>query len=284
MFATIGPAYSSELLPMALRSYLTAYTNMGFAVGQFLSMGVLQSLLNYPGDWSYCIPFAVQWIWPAPLFFIAFFMPESPWWQVRHGQYAAAEKTVQSIMSKDQKENACKIVAMMIHTDDIESEIESGSSYTDCYKGPNRRRTEIACLTFAGQVLAASQFAYSGTYFFEQAGMSADDSYQLALGGTAIAFIGTIIAWFLMKHFGRRSMYLGGMALMCTYLFIIGILDIARSKPSVKRAQSALCIIWLFTYSLTVGPLGWSIAPEVSSTYSAPRLTSLPGIHTMLPL
>ncbi|KAL5042400.1 hypothetical protein BDW71DRAFT_216998 [Aspergillus fruticulosus] len=266
MFATIGPAYSSELLPMALRSYLTAYTNMCFAIGQFISMGVLQSLLNRPDEWSYRIPYAVQWIWPAPLFGIAIFMPESPWWQVRHGQYAAAEKTVQGLMAKSKKNDARQVVAMMIHTDNIESEIEAGSSYLDCLKGPNLRRTEIACVTFAGQVLSGSQFAYSGTYFFEQAGMSADDSYKLALGGTAIAFIGTVLSWFLMKGFGRRSMYLGGTTMMCIYLFIIGILDLVRERAGVKWAQSSLCVIWLFTYSLSVGPLGWSIAPEVSST------------------
>ncbi|KAL3471022.1 general substrate transporter [Aspergillus californicus] len=265
MFATIGPAYSSELLPMALRSYLTAYTNMCFAIGQFLSMGVLQSLLNRPDEWSYRIPFGVQWIWPAPLLIVAFFMPESPWWLVRKGHYDAAEKTLQGLMAKSESHNARQIVAMMIHTDNIESEIESGSSYWDCLKGSNLRRTEIACVTFAGQVLAGSQFAYSGTYFFEQAGMSSDDAYKLALGGTAIAFIGTILSWFLMKGLGRRRMYLGGMVLMCSYLFIIGILDLV-SNDSVKWAQSALCIIWLFTFSLTIGPLGWSIAPEVSST------------------
>ncbi|KAE8382010.1 hypothetical protein BDV26DRAFT_278411 [Aspergillus bertholletiae] len=44
---------------------------------------------HWPGrddQWSYRIPYAVQWIWPVPLFFIGVFMPESPWWQVRQGQ------------------------------------------------------------------------------------------------------------------------------------------------------------------------------------------------------
>jgi SP family general alpha glucoside:H+ symporter-like MFS transporter len=131
---------------------------------------------------------------------------------------------------------------------------------------PNLWRTEIACVIFAGQVLSGSQFAYSRTYLFEQAGMSANYSYKLALGGAAIAFIGTVLSWFLMKGFGRRSMYLGGVAMMCVYLFNIGILDLVREMAGVKWAQSSLCIIWLFTYFLSVGPLGWSIAPEVSST------------------
>lgn len=266
MFATIGPAYSSELLPMTLRSYLTAYTNMCFAIGQFISAGVLQSLLNRPDEWSYRIPYAVQWVWPVPLLAIAFFMPESPWWQVRHKRYDEADKTLQRLLSKQYKHTSRQMVAMMIHTDQIESEIEAGTSYWDCFKGSNLRRTEIACVAFAGQVLAGSQFAYSGTYFFEQAGMSPTNAYKLGLGGTAIAFIGTVLSWFLMKGFGRRSMYLTGMGLMAVYLILIGFLTLVKNNNNVVWAQSALCILWLFTFSLTVGPMGWSIAPEVSST------------------
>ncbi|KAF5859969.1 hypothetical protein ETB97_002166 [Aspergillus alliaceus] len=266
IFATIGPAYSSELLPMALRSYLTAYTNMCFAIGQLISAGVLQSLLTSDDQWSYRIPYAVQWIWPVSLLFIGFLMPESPWWQVRNGQYDNALWTVQRLTSGEEKPKARQTVAMMIHTNEIEREIEAGSSYWDCFRGSNLRRTEISCMSFTGQVLAGSQFAYTGTYFFEQAGMSPADAYKLGLGGATVAFVGTILSWFLMKNLGRRSMYLGGMGLMSSYLLIIGFLTLAKSNNSVVWAQSALCIVWLFTFSLTVGPMGWSIAPEVSST------------------
>ncbi|PLB50651.1 putative transporter [Aspergillus steynii IBT 23096] len=266
IFATIGPAYSSELLPMALRSYLTAYTNMCFAIGQFISAGVLQSLLSRDDQWSYRIPYAIQWIWPAPLFFIAIFMPESPWWQVRHGKYEAAQKTVHRLTSRPERTKSREIVAMMIHTDSIERELEAGGSYWDCFRGSNLRRTEIACVTFAGQVFAGSQFAYTGTYFFEQAGMSPSNAYKVGLGGTAVAFVSTILSWFLMKGLGRRTMYLSGMGLMSIYLLIIGFLTLPKHNNNLVWAQSALCIVWLFTFSLTVGPMGWSIAPEVSST------------------
>lgn len=266
IFATIGPAYSSELLPMALRPYLTAYVNMCFAIGQFISAGVLQSLVNRLDQWSYRIPFAVQWIWPAPLFIIAFFMPESPWWQVRNGQYDAAEITVRRLLRLKDRDMACQAVSMMIYTNNLELETSEGASYRDCFAGVNRRRTEIACMAFAGQVLAGSQFAFSGTYFFEQAGMSPSDAYKLGLGGTAIAFVGTILSWFLMNVFGRRSMYSVGMALLSTYLLVIGFLDLGNHHANTAWAQSALCLLWLLTFSLTTGPLGWSIAPEVSST------------------
>ncbi|KAL6241810.1 hypothetical protein RBB50_011343 [Rhinocladiella similis] len=266
IFATIGPAYASEVCPLAFRPYLTAYTNMCFAIGQFISAGVLQSLLKRNDQWSYRIPFAIQWLWPAPLMLVAFFMPESPWWLVRNGKLEAAEQSVQRLMAEAEKPQARNNVAMMVHTNEIELETTAGSSYIDCLKGSDFRRTEIACVIFAGQVLSGSTFAYSATYFFEQAGMSADDAYKLALGGTAIAFVGTILSWFLMRVAGRRNIYLGGMVSMCTCLLIIGFLAIPKQNGSATWTQAAFCILWLFSFSLSAGPVGWAVPAEVSST------------------
>ena len=251
---------------MALRSYLTAYTNMCFAIGQFISAGVLQSLLARDDQWSYRIPYAIQWLWPLPLMLVAWFMPESPWWLVRNGKLDRAEHSVRRLMADHEKPQAKNTVAMMVHTNDIELELTTGSSYPDCFKGTDLRRTEISCMIFAGQVLAGSTFAYSGTYFFEQAGMSATDAYKLGLGGTAVAFVGTVLSWFLMRIAGRRTIYLGGMTSMCLCLLIIGFLTINKHSNSATWAQSALCIIWLFSFSLSAGPVGWTIPAEVSST------------------
>lgn len=137
----------------------------------------------------------------------------------------------------------------------------------DCFRGVDRRRTEIACLVFAGQVLSGSNFAYSSSYFFEQAGFSSENAYKLGLGGTAIAFCGTIGAWFIMTWIGRRTIYLIGMASMCTCLLLIGVL--ASAAPELQEAiwaQGAFALIWLLAFSLSIGPIGWCIPAEVSST------------------
>ncbi|KAK8070578.1 general substrate transporter [Apiospora hydei] len=238
IFATIGPAYASEILPLALRSYLTAYVNMCFAIGQFIGAGVIQGLLKRNDEWSYRIPFAVQWVWPVPLFVICLFMPESPWWLVQKGRLEEAEQVLRRVTCGPQRDKAPQTLAMMVHTNAIEHEIEAGSSYLDCFRGSHRRRTEIACVSFAGQVLAGSQFAYSGTYFFQQAGMGAEDAYKLGLGGTAIAFVGTILSWFLMRRVGRRTIYLSGMSGIVAYLFTIGILT--TSSPQHRRRLGAI--------------------------------------------
>jgi SP family general alpha glucoside:H+ symporter-like MFS transporter len=265
IFATIGPAYASEILPLALRPYLTAYTNMCFAIGQFISAGVLKGMVDRTDQWAYRIPYAVQWVWPVPLMIIAFWMPESPWWLSRNGRHDEAEKTLSRLSTAVDRDEARRTVAMMIRTNEMEMELVKGTSYIDCFRGSNARRTEIACVSFAGQVLCGSQFAFSPSYFLLSIGVDVDVSYALSLGGTAIAFTGTILVWLLMKVFGRRQLYLTGLGVMALCLFLIGILEVGNGQ-SLVWGQAALCLVWLFTFSMSVGPIGWLISPEVSST------------------
>lgn len=239
---------------------------MCFAAGQFIAAGVLQSFIKQEDDWAWRITFGLQWMWIPILGAAAFFMPESPWHLVRKGEYVKAEKSVLRLMAEHEKPHAKPLVALMIHTNDLEHDFSQGTSYWDCFKGVDLRRTEIAIVVFLGQITCGAQFAYSATYFFQQAGLSSDESYKLNLGGTAIAFLGTLISWFLMRRIGRRTLYLTGMSGMALWLFIIGALAINTSNPNLKWVQSVLCIVWLLTFSLTVGPVGWTIPAEVSST------------------
>ncbi|KAJ5885400.1 general substrate transporter [Penicillium taxi] len=268
MFATLGPAYSSELCPMALRPYLTACVNMYFVIGQLVSAGVLQGLINMNDQWSYRIPLALQWMLPAPLLILGCFMPESPWWYVRQGDPDSALKIVNRLMVKPDSARARETVAMMIHTDQREKEVKQGS-YMDCFRGHNARRTEIACIAFVGQVFSGLMFAYSPTYFFEQAGMTPAEAYKLGLGGSAVAFTATVISAVSIQYFPRRTLYVGGMGLLSIYLLIVGCLTPAvelQNKTVIRWTQSALCIVWIFTFAMTVGPMAWLIPPEVSST------------------
>lgn len=62
VFATLAPAYASEVCPTNLRGYLTTYVNLCWAIGQLLATGVLRGCLSVEGEMGYRIPFAVQWV------------------------------------------------------------------------------------------------------------------------------------------------------------------------------------------------------------------------------
>jgi SP family general alpha glucoside:H+ symporter-like MFS transporter len=78
VFATMAPAYASEICPMALRGYLSVYVNLCWAFGQLISAGVQSAFSDGSSQWSYRIPFAIQWAWPIPLAAILYLAPESP--------------------------------------------------------------------------------------------------------------------------------------------------------------------------------------------------------------
>jgi len=50
-------AYAAEVCPVPLRHYLTAYVNLAWIIGQFISAGLLRSLVNRQDVWGYLISF-----------------------------------------------------------------------------------------------------------------------------------------------------------------------------------------------------------------------------------
>lgn len=137
----------------------------------------------------------------------------------------------------------------------------------DCFKGTDRRRTEICCVAFAGQMLSGAQFAYGPSYFFQQAGMSTDNAYKVAVASPALAFVGTVVSWLLLTYFGRRTIYLYGIFSLTITLALIGIVSVVSTSQTAIWIQAALCLVWQLFYSLTLGPITYSIISETSAIH-----------------
>ncbi|KAI1855686.1 hypothetical protein JX265_006090 [Neoarthrinium moseri] len=267
VFATTGPSYAAEVAPMALRGYLTAYINLCWCIGQFISAGVLKGLVNDPTDWSYRIPFAVQWVWPIPLFIVALLAPESPWFLVRTGQLEKARRSLERLSQPEHNVDYDATIALMVHTNKIEKDEQAGVSLFDAFKGTNKKRTEIACMAFLSQITNGGALCYTGTFFFQQTGISDDTSYAIGLAGTAIAFMGTVISWLYLARWGRRTIWLYGFFVLVVVLFLIGILAcVPEQTIQLAWAQSCLCLVWLGAYSMSVGPIVYTIVSEIGST------------------
>lgn len=267
VFATVAPAYASEVLPMSLRVYLTSWTNMCFIIGQLISAGILAGLVNVPTQWGYRIPFAIQWVWPVVLLPIIWFAPDTPWHLVRVGRMDDAKASLQRLRPGDSEPQIQDMLSLIKYTNDFEEELSVGTSYWDCFKGFELRRTEIACIAFMGQILAGMYFAYNSTYFFQQIGLSVDQTYQLNVGGAGMALFAAIVSWLVvMPYVGRRTTYLCGLAFMTSILIIIGGLNARTRNDRVAMTQAILTLVWTFAFQLSVGQLGWAIPAEVGST------------------
>lgn len=82
-----------------------------------------------------------------------------------------------------------------------------------------------------------------------------------------MGLLGTILSWFLLLRFGRRSIYLAGLAALTVLQLLIGILDCIPGRPSAAIwTESSLMLVWNFIYDLTIGPVCFVIISEVSAT------------------
>lgn len=168
---------------MAPRGYLTTYVNLCSVIGRILATGVLRGMLPVQSEWSYRFPFAIQWLWPPFLIVATWFAPESPWWLIRKGRIDEAKKTLDRLESAPAGAiNNDHRLAMMQHTIMVERKLKVGGSFIDCFRGTNRRRTEIAMMSWGGQVLPGFIIQGYTTYFFTLAGLPSSDSFSMTLG------------------------------------------------------------------------------------------------------
>lgn len=268
VFQTLTTTYAAEVCPVSLRPYLTTYVNLCWVIGQLLAAGVLKGFVNVTTEWAYRIPYAIQWIWPVPIMIVSFLAPESPWWLVRHGKLDEARGALLKLTNAkaNAEFNVEDTLAMMIHTNEMEIQQTSGTSYVDCFKGVDLRRTEVTCVTWLIQQTSGSPMIGWATYFMLQAGLSDSNAFSLGVGASAMGFVGTVGSWFLMPHFGRRTLYLWGQIVMFIVLMVIGVLGIPAQTTGVSWGSGASILILTFVYDFTVGPVCYSLVAELPST------------------
>ncbi|KAI5358645.1 putative major facilitator, sugar transporter, major facilitator superfamily [Septoria linicola] len=268
VFQTLTVTYAGEVAPTALRPYLTTYVNLCWVIGQFIGSGVLKAVSERTDEWAYRIPYGLQWIWPLPLIIGIFLAPESPWWLVRKERYDEAKAMLIRLTSENSLEfNLDHTIAQMKQVNDFEKSVGEGTSYLDCFRGVNLRRTEVTCGVWLVQTMCGATFMGYSTYFYRQAGLDVDNAFTLSLAQYSLGAIGVFVSWFMMPHVGRRRLYVVGQALLFCLLLIIGCCGIADNNSSAAQwAIGSMLLIFTFTYNCTIGPVCYSLVAELPST------------------
>jgi SP family general alpha glucoside:H+ symporter-like MFS transporter len=235
---------------------------MSWSIGGIIVAAATYGYNQRNDQWSWRVPLALQWIFPTPLLILIFFAPESPWWLVRRGRQ---DEALRSIERLEKKQNSQQTLAMIERTVRIEAQMGGSPKLVDLFKGTDLRRTIITCLMYASQNFAGNLIANQATFFFEQAGISTDRSFQLNLINSCLQFVANAISWPLTAWFGRRTIYLWGTAFNIAMLLLLGICASVKQNTSTNYAQACLGIIISFVYAGTLGPISYTIIAETSS-------------------
>ncbi|KAK7225123.1 hypothetical protein V2G26_013126 [Clonostachys chloroleuca] len=279
MFQSVTVAYAAEVCPTNLRGYLTNYTNLCWIIGQIIGAGVLKGMETLDNEWSFRIPFAIQWIWPIPILVAVCFAPESPWWLVRKGRIQEAERALNNLGTSGEWFNAKATVAMMIHTNKMEIENREGTRWLDAFKGVNLRRTEIVCGIWATHALCGQKLMSYSIYFYTKTGLDPSNAFSLSLGQFAIGFAASLLSWVLLARMGRRTIILASLSAQAVLLLTIGCLGIPDASDATSWSIGTLMLVFMFIYNLTVGPGTYTIAAEIPSTRMRQKTIAL-GINT----
>ncbi|KAJ6142139.1 hypothetical protein N7497_011238 [Penicillium chrysogenum] len=244
--------------------------------GQLLSAGVLRGVLTRSDQWSYRIPFALQWVWPIPLMIGIIFAPEPPWWLVRKNRLEEAKAALRRLTSPGRIEfDADQAITLMVVTTESERETGTGTRYIDCFRAVDLRRTSIACCCWGIQILSGTGLRIYSTYFYQQAGLPTEQAFTMSIIQYALGIAGVFVAWILLPRFGRRTIYLWGLGILAVVLLVIGGLGVADSRspsPADSSASSGLAwsigsmlIVYTFFYDVTIGPVCYSLVAEIPS-------------------
>ncbi|KAL2842382.1 general substrate transporter [Aspergillus pseudoustus] len=269
VFTTLAPAYASEVAPVALRAYLETFVVLCWGIGQFFSYAAIYSLVHHTDQWAWRIPLAVQWVWPVIIIPLLLFAPESPWWLVRHGRLVEAEQSVKRLSSRSDtnyETQAKQAVALMVETTNLEKALTEGASFVDCFRGSNLWRTEIGCIIWASQALCGFAISNYAAYFYEQAGLSTSNAYKMTIGQGGIHFVCNILSIFITGRYGRRAIALVGYAGMTGAMLLLGFLALAHQTTPLGYGQAVMFLVWYCTYQLTIGPTGYIVVGEISSS------------------
>jgi SP family general alpha glucoside:H+ symporter-like MFS transporter len=82
---------------------------------------------------------------------------QGPWWLVRKGRLEDAKTQLKRLAVDGyySEQKLDETVALMVHTNEMEKAEVAGTGFTDCFKGTNRRRTEIVRVMWCHQLTIA---------------------------------------------------------------------------------------------------------------------------------
>ncbi|CAK7267156.1 hypothetical protein SEPCBS119000_002397 [Sporothrix epigloea] len=283
-FGTLASSYITDACTPSISQVMTGMINCCWVIGQLASYGVLWSTVNLKGPRAYQIPMALQWVIPLPVFIACVLAPASPWWHVRRGNTEAALRALRRLTSSSQRPPhqaasgaGSSIVPAVIRLGEIQRvvtlETEQATydiSFRGCFRGANLRRTEIAVMVNAGQVIVGFAIACQLVNFMRLAGLQSSDSIKMAFFNAIILLVGSLCYFVFYTRFSTRTLYVAGLVCLWPVLAMIGTLEVLKRAGFVQHrggswGQAILLFGWSFLYGATIGPATNSIVCNVSS-------------------
>jgi len=258
----VSPMYIAEVSPARIRGRMVSLNQLAIVAGMlvvyfvnFFIAGLGDQAWNVNNGWRWM--FGSESIPAVILLILAFFIPESPRWLIKQGRKGEAFEILAKV---DGHEFA------VTETERIESAVshESGSLAQLFHPGMRMILIIGVVLAVLQQVTGINVFLYFGSDIFEQLGgdnMNAALLQQIIVGATMMIF--TLVAIWSVDKVGRKPLMLVGAIGMGISLFAMGMYGVMHSTGMWLLI---VILVYIASFSLSVGPVVWVILSEIFPT------------------
>ncbi len=252
-----APVYISEVAPPDVRGRLVTFFQLSVTIGIFVAY--LVGLALEPSDsWRWMLGLGVV---PGLALAVGMLrMPKSPRWLVMTGQDFDARATLEKIRAGGPH-------AVDVEIEEIEEEVGQEPGRWSELKEPLMRAalTVGVGLAILQQVTGINTVIYYAPQIVQFTGIDSASAAILATVGVGIVNVGmTLVAVRMLDRAGRRTLLLGGVAVMAISLFTLGL---AFDGTDEDTFSSVLAIVSLMTYvgafAVSLGPIFWLINSEI---------------------
>ncbi|EMC94423.1 hypothetical protein BAUCODRAFT_35650 [Baudoinia panamericana UAMH 10762] len=225
-------------------------------------------------QWAYRIILIIQFLIPIVMIVGGFILPESPRWLVRQGRAEEARKVLLLLRKDQQPADVDAEIAHLAAAEEQQKMFSAESTWLDCFKGPNLRRTAIAAGVQCLQNAQGNSFMANYSILFLQAiGMT--DVYRILvlLYFTNMAASG--FAFYFADKIGRRPLMFVAASVMAICMCTVA--GIVTRTPTTAGQNGALaCLfIWQFVQAIGWSSCVWIVTAEVPSTHLRERTVTI---------
>ncbi|GMM27838.1 hypothetical protein DAMA08_005540 [Martiniozyma asiatica (nom. inval.)] len=267
--------YMSEIAPKKVRGTIVSGYQFCVTIGLLLASCVDYGTQNYTNSGSYRIPIALQMLWAIILSGGLFFLPESPRYFVKKGNFEQAA-LVLSILRQQPVESAYvqEELAEIVNNHEREQALIPTQTYFQswgaCFTGSLRDQSSNLRRTILGTSLQMMQqwtginfIFYFGTTFFQQLG-TIKNEFLISIITTLVNVCSTPLSFYTIEKMGRRVLMIYGAVGMVICEFIVAIAGTVDGDNSkTVSAMIAFICIYIFFFASTWGPGAWVIIGEI---------------------
>lgn len=254
-------SYVADITPLPMRGGATNLCNVSFSIGPLVCFIINYSQSDNMTRWAYRSIFASQWGFSVVSMIILLIVPESPAFYIMKDKPEKAQANFERLL----KDPVDAMHQFAVVTDTVKkSQLESANTtYLDCFKGTNLKRTIVCCMPFIFCPFSGVYFTANYTsYWFQLAGYSNSMSFKLTIAAQVCSIVGCLAATFVSDKLSRRKNLLFGTTAICVIDLLIGALGTNTTHAEIVRATVAFMILYGGVYNFGLGSICYNIATE----------------------